>query len=68
MNNFDYKFYTDYQTFQYDIKGNSQTLFGKRISQIKTILNQATKLGLNKHLIFREYKVLKTKSKNSYKR
>ncbi|MAX69040.1 MAG: hypothetical protein CMP60_05040 [Flavobacteriales bacterium] len=65
-NNFDYKFYTDYQTFQYDIKGNSQTLFGKRISQIKTILNQATKLGLNKHLIFREYKVLKTKSKKEY--
>jgi len=64
--NFDHKFYSDYQSFQYNIKGNSQTLFGKRISQIKTILNQATKLGLNKHLIFKEYKVLKTKSKKEY--
>jgi integrase len=63
---FDHKFYTDYQSFQYNIKGNSQTLFGKRISQIKTILNQATKLGLNKHLMFKEYKVLKTKSKKEY--
>ncbi|MBT3546942.1 MAG: site-specific integrase, partial [Flavobacterium sp.] len=64
--NFDHKFYTDYQTFQYNIKGNSQNLFGKRISQIKAILNNATKLGLNIHLMFREYKVLKTKSKKEY--
>jgi integrase len=41
-------------------------LFGKRISQIKSILNQATKLGLNKYLTFKEYKVLKTKSKKEY--
>jgi integrase len=65
-NNFDHKFYSEYQSFQYNIKGNSQTLFGKRISQIKTILNQATKLGLNKYLVFKEYKVLKTKSKKEY--
>ena len=65
-NNFDHKFYTDYQSFQYNIKGNSQNLFGKRISQIKAILNNATKLGLNKYLIFKEYKVLKTKSKKEY--
>lgn len=63
---FDYKFYDDYQSFQYNIKGNSQNLFGKRISQIKAILNNATKLGLNKYLIFKEYKVLKTKSKKEY--
>ena len=63
---FDYKFYTDYQSFQYNIKGNSQNLFGRRISQIKAILNQATKLGLNKYLIFKEYKVLKTQSKHEY--
>ena len=63
---FDYKFYTDYQSFQYNTKGNSQNLFGKRISQIKSILNQATKLGLNKYLTFKEYKVLKTKSKKEY--
>jgi integrase len=64
--NFDYKFYTDYQTFQYNTNGNSQNLFGKRIAQIKAILNNATKLGLNKYSFFKEFKVLKTKSKKQY--
>jgi len=61
--NFDYKFYTDYQTFQYIANGNSQNLFGKRIAQIKAILNNATKLGLNKYSFFKEFKVLNTKSR-----
>ena len=65
-NNFDHKFYDDYQTFQYNIKGNSPNLFGNRISQIKAILNQAKKLGLNKYVMFKDYKVIRTKSKKEY--
>ena len=65
-NNFDHKFYIDYQSFQYYIKNNNPNLFGKRISQLKAILNQATKLGVNKYLMFKDFKVLKTKPKNEY--
>ena len=65
-NNFDHKFYNDYQAFQYNIKGNSPNLFGNRISQIKAILNQSIKLGVNKYQMFKDYKVLRTKSKKEY--
>ena len=65
-NSFDHKFYDDYQKFQYNIKGNSPNLFGNRISQIKAILNQAKKLGLNKYVMFKDYKVIRTKSKKEY--
>jgi integrase len=65
-NNFDIKFYNEYQAFQYNIKGNSSNLFGNRISQIKAMLNQATKLGINKYLMYKDYKVIRTKSKKEY--
>ena len=64
--NFDHKFYTDYQTFQYNTNGNSQNLFGKRIAQIKAILNDATKSGLNKYSFFKEFKVLKKQVRKEY--
>jgi integrase len=52
--------------YQYNVKGNSQNLFGKRIKTIKTFLNDATKKNINKHLMFYGFKVLKKRSDNIY--
>ena len=55
----DLQFYESYMDYQYNVKGNSQNLFGKRIKTIKTFLNDATKKNINKHLMFYGFKVLK---------
>ena len=62
----DLQFYESYMDYQYNIKGNSQNLFGKRIKTIKTFLNDATKKNINKYLMFYGFKVLKKRSDNIY--
>jgi len=62
----DLQFYESYMDYQYNVKGNSQNLFGKRIKTIKTFLNDATKKNINKHLMFYGFKVLKRRSDNIY--
>ena len=54
----DMKFYDAYMDYQYNVKGNSQNLFGKRIKTIKTFLNDAYNRGINKHLMYKGFKVL----------
>ena len=54
----DMKFYDAYMDYQYNVKGNSQNLFGKRIKTLKTFLNDAFKRGDNKHLMYKGFKVL----------
>ena len=62
----DQKFYDDYEVFQYTIKGNSQNLFGRRIIDIKAILNNANKLGINKYLMYKNFKVKRIVVKKEY--
>ena len=54
----DMKFYDAYMDYQYNVKGNSQNLFGKRIKHIKTFLNAAYESGNNKHLMYKGFKRL----------
>ena len=54
----DMKFYDAYMEYQYNVKGNSQNLFGKRIKTLKTFLNDAFERGDNKHLMYKGFKVL----------
>lgn len=54
----DMKFYDAYMDYQYNVKGNSQNLFGKRIKTLKTFLNDAFERGDNKHLMYKGFKVL----------
>ncbi|MAW21812.1 MAG: hypothetical protein CMD16_05410, partial [Flavobacteriales bacterium] len=54
----DMKFYDAYMDYQYNVKGNSQNLFGKRIKTLKTFLNDAYERGANKHLMYKGFKVL----------
>ena len=54
----DMKFYDAYMDFQYNVKGNSQNLFGKRIKHIKTFLNAAHESGNNKHMMYKGFKRL----------
>ena len=54
----DMKFYDEYMDYQYNVKGNSQNLFGKRIKTLKTFLNDAYNRGANKHLMYKGFKVL----------
>ncbi|MBT3612216.1 MAG: site-specific integrase [Flavobacteriales bacterium] len=65
-NTFDHKFYTTYEKFQYTIKGNSQNLFGRRIIDIKAILNNAFLLGINKYTMYKLFKVKKISVKREY--
>ena len=45
-NTIDMKFYDAYMNYQYNVKGNSQNLFGKRIKTLKTFLNDAYERGV----------------------
>ena len=62
----DHKFYTTYEAFQYTVKGNSQNLFGRRIIDVKAILNNALLLGLNKYEMYKLFKVKKIDVKREY--
>ena len=62
----DYKFYNAYETFQYQVKGNSQNLFGRRIIDLKAILNLAYKNGVNKHTMFKSFKIKKINVRREY--
>ena len=62
----DMKFYDAYMDFQYNVKGNSQNLFGKRIKTVKTFLNAAYERGDNKHLMYRGFEVLQTETDAIY--
>ena len=62
----DMKFYDAYMDYQYNVKGNSQNLFGKRIKTVKTFLNDAYERGINKHLMYRGFKVLQTETDAIY--
>ena len=60
------KFYDAYMDYQYNVKGNSQNLFGKRIKTIKTFLNDAHERGINKHLMYKGFKVLQLETDAIY--
>ena len=62
----DMQFYDAYMRYQYDVKGNSQNLFGKRIKDVKTFLNAAYKSGDNKHLMYKGFKRLQEKTDAIY--
>ena len=62
----DMKFYDAYMDYQYNVKGNSQNLFGKRIKTIKTFLNDAYERGINKHLMYKGFKVLQLETDAIY--
>ena len=62
----DMHFYDSYEEYQYNHKGNSQNLFGKRIKCLKTVLNEAYERGLNKHLMFKGFKKKETPSEQIY--
>lgn len=62
----DMKFYDSYMDYQYNVKGNSQNLFGKRIKTLKTFLNDAYERGANKHLMYKGFKVLQKETDAIY--
>ena len=62
----DMKFYDAYMDYQYNVKGNSQNLFGKRIKTLKTFLNDAFERGANKHLMYKGFKVLQRETDAIY--
>jgi integrase len=62
----DMKFYDAYMDYQYNVKGNSQNLFGKRIKTLKTFLNDALERGANKHLMYKGFKVLQRETDAIY--
>ena len=62
----DMKFYDAFMRYQYNVKGNSQNLFGKRIKDVKAISYDAERLGVNTHFSFKEFKVLKKESEQIY--
>ena len=62
----DMKFYDDYKIYQFKVKENSHNLFGKRIKDLKAILNDATKMGSNKHLMYKGFKVLNKEAYSIY--
>ena len=62
----DMKFYDAYMDYQYNVKGNSQNLFGKRIKTLKTFLNDAYERGANKHLMYKGFKVLQKETDAIY--
>ena len=62
----DMQFYDEYTDYQFNVQGNSKNLLGKRIKIIKTFLNDATLRGINKHLMFKGFKVTKTESDDIY--
>jgi site-specific recombinase XerD len=63
---FDMQFYDEYMDYQFNVKGNSHNLFGKRIKNIKTFLNDATKRGNNIQLRYKEFKVPEKESDDIY--
>lgn len=62
----DMKFYDAYMDYQYNVKGNSQNLFGKRIKTLKTFLNDALERGANNHLMYKGFKVLQKETDAIY--
>ena len=62
----DLKFYKEYQLYQFNILNNSLNLFGRRITDIKAIINDATKIGINKYLFYKEFKITRTNSTRVY--
>ena len=62
----DMQFYDEYMDYQFNVKGNSHNLFGKRIKTIKTFLNDATRRGNNIHLMYKGFKVTVKESDDIY--
>jgi integrase len=62
----DMKFYKEYQAFQYTVLENNPNLFGRRITDIKAIINDATKVGVNKYLDYKKFVIIRTKTKKIY--
>ena len=62
----DMKFYKDYQAFQYSVLENNPNLFGRRITDIKAIINDATKVGINKYMDYKKFVIIRTKTKKLY--
>lgn len=62
----DMNFYDAYMDYQYNVKGNSQNLFGKRIKTLKTFLNNAYERGFNKHLMYKGFKVIQKETDAIY--
>lgn len=64
--NINMKFYKEYQAFQYTVLENNPNLFGRRITDIKAIINDATKVGINKYLDYKKFVIRRTKTKKIY--
>ena len=62
----DMKFYKEYQAFQYSVLENNPNLFGRRITDIKAIINDATKVGVNKYMDYKKFVIIRTKTKKIY--
>jgi len=62
----DLKFYKEYQLYQFNVLKNSANLFGRRITDLKAIINDATKVGVNKYLDFKDFKITRTTSSRVY--
>lgn len=62
----DMKFYKEYQVFQYTVLENNPNLFGRRITDIKAIINDATKVGINKYMDYKKFVIIRTKTKKLY--
>ena len=61
-----FKIFKEYQLYQFNILNNSLNLFGRRITDIKAIINDATKIGVNKFLCFKQFKITRTTSTRVY--
>tara|TARA_B110000003_G_scaffold253619_1_gene269060 strand:- start:72 stop:1331 length:1260 start_codon:yes stop_codon:yes gene_type:complete len=62
----DMKFYKEYQVFQYTVLENNPNLFGRRITDIKAIINDATKVGINRFMDYKKFVIIRTKTKKLY--
>ena len=62
----DMKFYQEYQVFQYTVLENNPNLFGRRITDIKAIINDATKVRINKYMDYKKFIIIRTKTKKLY--
>lgn len=65
---FHLQWYNDFMNFYIEERGASNNTFGKHIKSLKAILNEATRLGYNQSLIFRDknFKVLKEEVNHIY--
>lgn len=62
----DVQFFSKFLGYLFDVKGNSQNTVAKKVSTFRTLLNYATKAGVNSKLDYKEFKVKKIKTEKSF--